>query len=144
MLPLPSLLFPSSLLDRGKGRLCKIPNYICCQLVWVDPQWGCGGSTVRTGQQTPTIDPPLWTPHKKTIMIMAVRDLTSCLANLCIRCRPPIAFTILFGSFPRVFIDSSQASQNSAPSTTKDADIHFVRSGYSLKNTCCVQLNILL
>ena len=103
-----------------------------------------GGSTVRTGQQTPTIDPPLWTPHKKTIIIMAVRDLTSCLANLCIRCRPPIAFTILFGSFPRVFIDSSQASQNSAPSTTKDADIHFVRSGYSLTNTCFVQLNILL
>ena len=75
---------------------------------------------------------------------MTVRDLTSCLANLCIRCRPPIASAILFGSFPRVFIDSSQASQNSAPSTTKDADIHFVRSGYSLKNTCCVQLNILL
>ena len=105
---------------------------------------GVGGSTVRTGQQTPTIDPPLWTPHKKTIIIMTVRDLTSCLANLCIRCRPPIASTILFGSFPRVFIDSSQASQNSAPLTTKDADIHFVRSGYSLKNTCCVQLNILL
>ena len=75
---------------------------------------------------------------------MTIRDLTSCLANLCIRCRPPIASIILFGSFPRVFIDSSQASQNSAPSTTKDADIHFVRSGYSLKNTCCVQLNILL
>ena len=105
---------------------------------------GVGGSTVWTGQQTPTIDPPLWTPHKKTIIIMTIRDLTSCLANLCIRCRPPTASTTLFGSFPCVFIDSSQASQNSAPSTKKDADIHFVRSGYSLKNTCCVQLNILL
>ena len=117
---------------------------MCYQLVWVDPQWGWGGSTVRTGQQTPTIDPPLWTPHKKTIIIMTMRDLTSCLANLCICCRPPIASTTLFGSFPCMFIDSSQASQNSAPSTKKDADIHFVRSGYSLKNTCSVQLNILL
>ena len=61
---------------------------------------------------------------------MTIRDLTSCLANWCIRYRPPIASTILFSSFPCVFIDSSQASQNSAPSTKKDADIHFVRSGY--------------
>ena len=39
----------------------------------------------------------------------------------------PIASAILFGSFPRVFIDSSQASQNSAPSTKKDADVHSTR-----------------
>ena len=36
---------------------------------------------------------------------------TDNLANLCIRCRPPIASAILFGSFLLVFSDSSQTSK---------------------------------
>ena len=36
---------------------------------------------------------------------------TDNLDNLCIRFRPSIASAILFGSFPRAFIDSFQASQ---------------------------------
>ena len=75
---------------------------------------GGGGSTVRTGQQTTTLQTHVSVPHKKTVIIMTIRDSTSCLANWCIRCRPLIASTILFGSLPCVFVDSSQASQNSA------------------------------
>ena len=39
----------------------------------------------------------------------------------------PIVSAILFGSFPLIFIDSSQASQTSAPSTKKDADMLSIR-----------------
>ena len=79
------------------------------------------------------------TPHKKTKI--TIRDLTyrlfcfvfcyCCLLHCgderrtCVPRKRPTASAIMFGSFPRLFIDSSQASQNSAPSTKRDTDVHY-------------------
>ena len=110
-------------------------------------------TTVQTGPQ----NPPLRTPHEKTIIKMTIRDLTYHLffvswwqiliVTLCKYCcgdkrRTYVLTTQLTSVFPsafattdclcyfirlirHVFIDLSQVSQNSAPLTKKDADVHW-------------------
>ena len=97
------------------------------------PPYGSGPqTTVRTGPQTPLYGSPI-----KTIIKMPIRDLayylffllllppslwcwkedlctskkTDNLANLRIRCQPPVASAILFGSMLLMFSDSSQTSK---------------------------------
>ena len=116
----------------------KLPSLRVTRKHWPPvhgPPYGPGPrTTVQTGPRTPTTDPPFRTSNKKTIRDLTYSFVLFCflslltpslwwwkdlrtskttdnLANLCIRCRPPIASAILFGSFLLVFSDSSQTSK---------------------------------
>ena len=137
----------------------QIWSHVTRGLFWVTRKhWPPGPWTPqRTLSTDPSMDPPLRTPIKRRNKNDNLRfdlplvsfcfllllppslwpwkeDLRTSKKTLCIGRWPPIASAILFGSFPRVFIDSSQASKNCAPPIKKDADVHCVKfpgGGYS-------------